>query len=177
MKWLLFLLTSVFVAGCNSKQEEKPDHIQVLESLEKNQRQKVFEDAMKSAIFKEQQQIKGWIKRQGGNFIETETGVHVLPIETGDTAITFRPGNKIHAYYTLSILAGDTIIDNWSKGEIIAIENDEKESGLHEALKLLHPGSMAVIVIPSYRAHGLVGDDISIPSLSTVIYKIKISEI
>jgi FKBP-type peptidyl-prolyl cis-trans isomerase len=46
------------------------------------------------------------------------------------------------------------------------------ESGLHEAIQLLSPGDSALFIIPSYRAHGLVGDMEQIPMRSTVVYHI-----
>ena len=177
MKWILSLLISVFFFSCNSEQEEKPAHIKVMEKMNKKERQKVMEDAMKNAIYKEQQQIAGWIKRQGGNFVESGTGIHTLVLNPGDTSSVLKSGNKVHIYYTLTLLKGDTIANDWEQGEWVIIENDHKESGLHEALKKLHLGSEAIVVIPSYRAHGLVGDDHNIPSLSTLVYKLKVNEI
>lgn len=177
MKWILFLLNSIILFSCTGEQNDKPAHIELMEKMDKKERQKIMEDAMKNAIFKEQQQIKGWVKRQGGNFVETGTGVHTLILNSGDTSIHFESGNKVHLFYTLTLLKGDTIANDWKKGEWVQIENDHKESGLHEALKGMHPGTEAIIVIPSYRAHGLVGDDHNIPSLSSIVYKIKINEV
>jgi FKBP-type peptidyl-prolyl cis-trans isomerase len=37
---------------------------------------------------------------------------------------------------------------------------------------LLSPGDSALFIIPSYRAHGLVGDMEQIPMRSTVVYHI-----
>ena len=49
---------------------------------------------------------------------------------------------------------------------------DNVESGLHEAIQHLSPGDSAVIVIPSYRAHGLIGDQDKVPMRSSVVYRI-----
>jgi FKBP-type peptidyl-prolyl cis-trans isomerase len=49
---------------------------------------------------------------------------------------------------------------------------DNVESGLHEAIQLLSPGDSALFVIPSYRAHGLIGDQDRIPMRSTLVYRV-----
>jgi FKBP-type peptidyl-prolyl cis-trans isomerase len=46
------------------------------------------------------------------------------------------------------------------------------ESGLHEGVQLLSPGDSAILVIPSYRAHGLIGDQDRIPMRSSVVYRV-----
>ena len=52
------------------------------------------------------------------------------------------------------------------------VEMDDVESGLHEAIQLMSPGDSAVVLIPSYRAHGLIGDQDRIPMRSSLVYHI-----
>jgi len=51
------------------------------------------------------------------------------------------------------------------------------ESGLEEAVLLLHAGDKARIIIPSHLAYGLVGDDDKIPARATLIYEIELIEL
>ena len=49
-----------------------------------------------------------------------------------------------------------------------------QESGLHEALKYLKVGDKAIIILPHFAAHGILGDMNKIPPLSTVVYDIEV---
>ncbi|MBK8226789.1 MAG: FKBP-type peptidyl-prolyl cis-trans isomerase [Flavobacteriales bacterium] len=57
------------------------------------------------------------------------------------------------------------------------VEEDNVESGLHEAIQQLSVGDSAIIIIPSYRAHGLIGDQDRVPPRSTVVYRIGLAGI
>jgi len=58
--------------------------------------------------------------------------------------------------------------------QTIFVEKDDIESGLHEALKYLHVGDKAYVILPHFAAHGLIGDNYKIPPLSPVLYKIEV---
>ena len=75
--------------------------------------------------------------------------------------------------YRVELLNGDTAYATEpGKPESFLVEMDDVESGLHEAVQLMSPGDSAVFLIPSYRAHGLIGDQDRIPMRSTVVYHI-----
>jgi FKBP-type peptidyl-prolyl cis-trans isomerase len=170
MKRLILGSLMLLVFSCSeTKQEETRSFI---DKLSKEERTKLFQESMKSAIEKEHLQINGWISRFGSTFKETPTGVFIHEIKKGDTSYQIQSGFIVTIDYTLTLLNGDTV--DAYQTQKIKVEFDNNESGLHEALKLLHLNAEAIVVIPSYRAHGLVGDDKSIPSLSTVIYQFKV---
>ena len=136
-----------------------------------------MQESIKNAVEKEQLQIQGWINRLGKKFIETPTGVHIHLIQSGDSSQIIRNENILSVQYTLTLLNGDTLTPSTSTPSLIKVNKDHKESGLHEALTLLHKNSEAIVVIPSYRAHGLMGDNDKIPFLTTIIYQIKILDV
>ncbi|HMC98075.1 MAG TPA: FKBP-type peptidyl-prolyl cis-trans isomerase, partial [Flavobacteriales bacterium] len=82
--------------------------------------------------------------------------------------------------YRLELINGDSAYASEpGKPESFKIEMDDVESGLHEAIQELSPGDSAIVIIPSYRAHGLIGDQQRVPMRSTVVYHIglvKVSE-
>ena len=51
---------------------------------------------------------------------------------------------------------------------------DYIESGLHEGISYMKEGDRAKIIIPSYLAHGLIGDLDKMPPLATIIYDIRL---
>lgn len=75
--------------------------------------------------------------------------------------------------YRVELLNGDTAYATEpGHPESFVVEHDNVESGLHEGVQLMSPGDSAMLIIPSYRAHGLIGDQDRIPMRSTVVYHI-----
>ena len=121
--------------------------------------------------------IEAWADRRGGGLVPTGTGVlyRMLRDVPGATA---KPGRYATVNYVLQLLNGDTVYTSpKGKPESFLVEEDQVESGLHEAIQFLSPGDSAVIVIPSHRAHGLLGDQEGIPPRSTVVYFIGLAAV
>jgi hypothetical protein len=126
----------------------------------------------RDAIRLEDRDIELYVQRIGAVTTRTARGVHVQMIRDvdGPTAV---PEQWAAVNYRVELLNGDTAYNSSSDGpESFLIEMDDVESGLHEAIQLLSPGDSALFIIPSYRAHGLVGDMDRIPMRSTVVYRI-----
>lgn len=168
---LFFLI--LFFSSCEN-QEEK---VHFIDKLSKEDRMAIMQESIKNAITKEQLQIQGWINRLGKKFTETPTGVHIHLINKGDSSKIIQNESILTVQYTLTLLNGDTVTPTTIIPSKIKVNKDHKESGLHEALTLLHQNTEAIVIIPSYRAHGLMGDDDKIPSLTTIIYQIKIIDV
>src|SRR5690606_35662969 len=83
------------------------------------------------------------------------------------------PGQWAMVNYAALLIGGDTAYaSDPGKPEAFKVEMDDVESGLHEAIQLMSPGDSAVIIIPSYRAHGITGDQNRIPTRSSIIYHV-----
>ena len=166
----IFLL---FVLSCT------PDHAptgQRLEGLSQEEREQLSQKSMKEALAKEQRQIHKFIKRKGGDFIESNTGVHYYIYQNQNKGQKCAAGNRINLMYSLKLLNGKNIR---KKGtiETITLDYDDKASGLHECLSKMKKGEKAIVIIPSHRAHGFSGNDTDIPSLSTLVYDLEIKNI
>jgi FKBP-type peptidyl-prolyl cis-trans isomerase len=168
MNKLLTLLLP-FILGCSNPQEDRKNKFF---DLSKSERDKISQNSLKESIKKEQSQISSFIKRKGGAFTESATGVHSYIYENKNIGKKAIEGQVAQIKYTLTLLKGDTIYKNKTEHFVIAFE--QKESGLHEAIKQLSIGDKAIIIIPSYMAHGLTGDDNKIPSLSSLVYKLEL---
>jgi FKBP-type peptidyl-prolyl cis-trans isomerase FkpA len=175
MKFLYSILTSIFfgLISCESESEK----VHFIDTLSKEERQEIMQESIKNAVNKEQLQIQGWINRYGKKFTETSTGVHIHEIQQGDSSKTIQNEDVLTVQYTLTLLNGDTITPSTILPSTIKVNKDNKESGLHEALTKLHKNTEAIVIIPSYRAHGLMGDNDKIPFLTTIIYQIKIIDV
>lgn len=116
--------------------------------------------------------ITNYLKRHDLRTTTTGTGLHwsLLRDEPGEQA---RAGQWARVDYRVELLNGKVCYSTAEGGpESFLIEMDDVESGLHEGIQLLSPGDSAVFIIPSYRAHGLIGDLDQVPPRSTIVYHI-----
>lgn len=122
----------------------------------------------------EERDIAAWVQRQGLEAYRSGTGVrtYLYADSAGPTAV---PGQHARVRFAVSLINGKRCYASPPGGtEEFLIEEDNVESGLHEAIQRLSVGDSAVIVIPSHRAHGLIGDQKMIPMRSTVIYHVRL---
>lgn len=131
----------------------------------------------RSAVKLEDRDIDLFAQRHGLSLNRSGTGVRhaLLRDAPGDSV---RPGQWAQVRYRMELLNGDTAYISSTEGpESFRVEEDDVESGLHEAIQHLSPGDSAIIVIPSYRAHGLIGDQDRVPPRSTVVYRIGLARV
>ena len=77
--------------------------------------------------------------------------------------------------YRLELLDGTHLYSSTTDGlKRFIVDQSEAELGLHEAVKLLHPGDSARLVLPPHLAFGLMGDGNRIPKRATLVYHLKI---
>jgi FKBP-type peptidyl-prolyl cis-trans isomerase len=121
--------------------------------------------------------IDAYVKRNDFDMIETGTGVRYMIYEKGKGA-TADTKDIVLIDFDIKLLDGTLCYSSRQTGaEQFVVDYDNVESGLHEAIKYLHQGDKAIIIIPSHRAFGLAGDMDRIPPFSTVVYNISLLEI
>jgi FKBP-type peptidyl-prolyl cis-trans isomerase len=69
---------------------------------------------------------------------------------------------------------GTVCYDTKDSVKQIKVAEDNVETGVHEAVQIMHVGDKALFIIPSDLANGLVGDRSKIPPGAIVIYDIKL---
>jgi FKBP-type peptidyl-prolyl cis-trans isomerase len=121
----------------------------------------------------EERDIDGWEQRHGITLHRTGSGVRVGLVQDapGPKAAA---GQIVAMNFAVELIDGRQCYSSAGDAREFLIEQDNVESGLHEAVQLLSPGDSAVVVIPSHRAHGLIGDMDQIPPRSTVIYRLRL---
>lgn len=126
----------------------------------------------RDAVKLEDRDIDLLVKRHAWPVIATGTGVRYI-IRRDVPGDNVRPDQWATVHYRVELVNGDTAYATEpGRPESFRVEHDNVESGLHEAIQLLSPGDSATFIIPSYRAHGLIGDMDRIPMRSTVVYHI-----
>ncbi len=157
---------------CNNEQQNnappptpQPSQEQVKESLIKSHQMYVKQEA---------DEITQYIKRHSFNMQATPTGIYYMITEHGKGE---QPQTKdfVTVRYSISLLDGTQCYDSKKDGnKQFKVGQDVEESGVHQAVQLMHVGDKGTFIIPSYLAQGLVGDHDKIPPGAVVIYEISL---
>tara|TARA_B110000261_G_scaffold156037_1_gene189470 strand:+ start:282 stop:824 length:543 start_codon:yes stop_codon:yes gene_type:complete len=179
MKKSNYFICSLFCmflfSGCSN--DEKGGNKNPFKGMSTYDKKRELEGALKRSAQKEHLQIDSFLKRHNIVAKKTGTGVRYAIYQSGNGK-KVEAGDYVEASYVITNIKGDTIYTvNDDKPVRFQVEKSEKESGLHEAIKFLSKEAQAIIVLPSYRAHGVSGDDDKIPPLTTVVYNIKLHRI
>jgi len=103
---------------------------------------------------------------------QTGTGLRYYVYEKGDGPIPKR-GQIAQIEYVVSLLDGEECYRTESdEYEELLVDQSDVETGVQEAIKLLHVGDRAKLIIPSHIGHGLLGDQNKIPPLTTLVVDI-----
>jgi peptidylprolyl isomerase len=108
---------------------------------------------------------------------ETGTGLRYWIYQSGQGR-SAKTGDVASIYFLASLLNGKECYrtDAGSPANF-RIGQDNVESGLHEALLLMHVGDKAKVILPSHRAFGITGDSDRIPNNASVVYDIQLLDL
>jgi FKBP-type peptidyl-prolyl cis-trans isomerase len=129
-------------------------------------------DAHKRKVGRETELIEAFIDHNGWEMAKTKTGIRydIYAKGTGDSARTDMVAEVDYSVYML-----DSMLVETARGEtrkLFRIGHDDVVSGLHEAITLMHVGDSARLIIPSYLAYGLSGNQKNIPPNAALLYDI-----
>lgn len=164
------LLLPLFTLACTAPQGPPPAKVG---SVGAPQHDEVLMEENRDLARLEERDIDGWEQRHGRPLQRTGSGVRIGFIQDAQGPHA-APGQFASINFAVELIDGRQCYSSGGEAREFLIEQDNVESGLHEAVQLLSPGDSAVIVIPSHRAHGLVGDMDKIPPRSTVIYRLRL---
>lgn len=166
-KLILILVSCLSLISCKPDAEAKKDSPQLPSQAESSDMNKIW-------IKEEHELIDKYIERNEWEVTKTGSGLRYLIYKNG-TGESPKPGMRAMIAYDITLLDGTKCYSTDEIGpQPFIIEQDFVESGLHEAITYLKVGDRAKIIIPSYLAHGLAGDQNKIPVLSTVVYDLKL---
>ena len=167
------LLASIsFCGGCTDDVGQDQQY-----NAEYNKKKKEsLEKANRYMVLKENEDIDNYIERHHLNVEKIGTGLCYCIVKQGDT-MPIEKGNLVAMEYEVRTLAGDLVYSSKEDGvKSFIVGMGGVESGLEEAILHLHKDDVAVIIIPSYYAHGLLGDGNRIPPKTPIVYNVKIIE-
>jgi FKBP-type peptidyl-prolyl cis-trans isomerase len=107
----------------------------------------------------------------------TENG-YWYRIDQAGTGEKAKPNQIVEIEYQLILLDGTICYTSQKNGtKQFRVGKFEVEKGLDDCIQLLSVGAEATCIIPSYLAHGVVGDRNCIPPRTPVVYRIKVISI
>lgn len=99
----------------------------------------------------------------------TGTGLRYYIYEKGEGPIPQRK-QTAEIEYVVSLLDGtECYRTEDDEYEELLVDQSDVETGVQEAIKLMHVGDRAKLIIPSHIGHGLLGDRNKIPPLTTLV--------
>ena len=126
---------------------------------------------------RQQEHIAAFVERVGWKMKRTATGLWYMFEEEG-VGPRAEEGKFISYTYETRLIDGTFCYGaDTTAPKKIVLGKGNIESGLEEGLLLLREGSRARFIIPSYLAHGNLGDRKKIPGLSILIVEVNVLDI
>ena len=166
LNMLFFMGFIILLASCNSDAARTT----------KPTKEDMFK-ANRNLVKQEKEEIESYIDRHGWEMNETGSGLRYSILEKGNGEQA-EAGKIAVLEYTCRLISGDLLYSSTESGlKEFVIGHGGVESGLEEAVLLLHQGDKARLIVPAHLAYGLVGDDNKISGHATLIYEIKLIEL
>lgn len=166
----LFVVAVLFTA-CNSN-----DATNTVSTTEKPAAESLVK-ANRYLVKQEKEAIENYIARHNLTMKESGSGLRYSILEKGQGPQAVE-GKIAVLEYTCRLITGDVVYSSRKDGvKTFMIGHGGVESGLEEAVLLMHQGDQASVIIPSHLAFGLLGDDNKIPPRATLIYELKLIEL
>ncbi|MEW6467612.1 MAG: FKBP-type peptidyl-prolyl cis-trans isomerase [Bacteroidota bacterium] len=170
MRTLICILALSGLLICCGEEREKPR----LSKKEAKQARKKLEDVNNYLQKKESDEIDAYVLQRKWQMTTTGTGLRYEIYEKGDGEKA-KSGMIARVSYEISLLDGTVCYSSRTDGyKEFKIGEDYVETGIHEGVQLMRVGDKARFIIPSYLAHGLMGDYNKIPPRSVIIYDIEL---
>ncbi|MDZ7738751.1 MAG: FKBP-type peptidyl-prolyl cis-trans isomerase [Bacteroidales bacterium] len=163
-----FFLALLFTTGCGGGPQEPAGSGRISPGQ--------LTEINRQLQIKDRERIIRYIERKGLDMKETATGLWV----SATAADTDRIGDGDHVSldYTCKLLDGTLLYTSEKDGMLnFEIGRSDVPAGLNEGVKHLDEGSEATLIIPSYLAYGLMGDDKKVPSRAVLVYEIRLVDV
>ena len=167
---IVFCAILVLLASCQEQPKPVtiPSDAQLKESLEKANRYLAND---------EEEDIQNYVRRHQWEMVSTGTGMRYQIVKAGNGPL-IEPGQRVTMDYVLYDIFGDVVYSSDNDGVIqFVVGQGGVVAGVDEAVRHLHRGDVAHVIVPSHLGYGLLGDQKSVPSRATLIYTLTIIEV
>lgn len=169
MKYRAFIIISCFIGliSCNQPVVQPNKN-------ESNPKQEHLIELNRAMVKQNELLIKAYIKRNGYNMTQTETGLWYEIYKKGKGS-KIEAGTPVELKYTLRLLDGTLCYSSDSLGlKRVKAGLGNVETGLDEALLLMNIGDAAHIILQPHLAYGFSSDGNRIPPTSTIVYDVEV---
>jgi FKBP-type peptidyl-prolyl cis-trans isomerase len=166
-KLISYLIGLFFLMSCSSPEKEIEPEI--------NWTKEKSTDLGKNLAIQEEIDIKLFLEmHKSWKMTKTGSGLQYYIFEKGEGELVKR-GDVAEIEFSIELLDGTKCYQtNVDEYEELVVDQSEIESGIQEAIKLMHVGDHAKLIIPSHIGHGLIGDMDKIPPLTTLVVDLKL---
>lgn len=128
-------------------------------------------DANRLMAQSEESQIDSYVGRRGWTMQRLSSGIRVMESarDVKHEAVDYE--DTVVFRYDMETLGGTTLYT--AQCDTVIVGKLKPTRGVDAALRTLHTGSSAVVIVPSQEAYGVVGDGDRIGSRMILVYKIK----
>lgn len=168
----LLIFAVVVLFACKNTAKEKQREVPIAEYKKPLQR------VNKYLIKEDNDRIKSFIRRKHWKMKQTKTGLWYQIYEKSNDTLMPKFNDVVELSYRIYLLDGTLCYSSDSTGtKKFAAGHGGVESGLEEAILMLHKGDKARFIMPPYLAHGLLGDQNKIPARSIILYDVQLLKI
>ncbi len=167
---IILSVTLLLLTSCREKPQPSgpQSDTQLKESLERVNRYVANE---------EEEDIENYVRRHQWNMVSTGTGMRYEIVKEGVGPIV-QPGQMVTMEYVMNDIFGDVVYSSETEGVLrFVVGQGGVVAGLDEAVRHLHQGDVAHVVVPSHLGYGILGDQKSIAGRATLIYTLHIVEV
>ncbi len=168
---LSFIVLLLILIACDNDVNQTPLQ------LDPKKVENKLAEVHKKNIKVEDQQIDDYLERRNWDFVRTKSG---LRYKIYDEGIGIKPKERqgVVLEYTLNLIRGDIVYDSKTDGlKLFVIGTGDEPTGLHEIVQLMQVGAKAKVILPSYLAYGVIGDEKKIPPRATLFYDLYLKEV
>lgn len=125
----------------------------------------------------EEREIKAFLAKKAWPVVDAKTGLRFYIFDQAhQDSIHPKEGDIVHVRYEVRLLNDTLCYSNLEdeQPKSFMVELDDIESGVHEGVTKMTVGDKAHLVMPSIRAHGLLGDLDMIPPASPLWINIEL---
>lgn len=171
--YILVLFVSAISCECSSRKGQNDVQNQPEVSSE-NDRIEARRDFLK----KERESIEAYIKDRKLKMQATGTGMYYTLLEDDPNPEQVESLDYVEFSYKIWLMNGTLLYSSEESGnEIVKVDRQDREIGLHEALKKLGLGDKGLFILPSHLAFGVAGDQNKVPPMTPLVYEIKVINI
>lgn len=169
---LLIALLGIGLLCACKEQPAKPS-----QPLTDRQIMERLEGANRHLAHEEEAAIVDYVRRHQMETVATGTGLRYQVLEAGNGPLV-QEGQTVTLSYGLYDLDDEVRYHSNHDGPMcFLVGRSDVPSGLDEAVRLLHVGDSACVIVPSHLGYGLLGDKKAIPSWATLVYRLKIIKV